>query len=197
MSRRYMDPFTTPAPTPKADVTTAISGELRLTLPDDVIERLATAVVARLHATPASGTPGLSSPDWWWTAITQQAAADFLGTSTSSLAVLRRAKDLPTSYILGPHSPRYYRAQLVAWQLGLPIPLPPWSASTPMDWLWFPLTAVDAARFLHCRVDDLDAWQRDRGLPGPAVHGLPYFYRAQLLAWLLGEPIPRAPRWEA
>src|SRR3712207_6516815 len=97
MSRRYTDPFTTPAPAPKADVTTAISGELRLALPDDVIERLATAVVARLQATPASGAPGLNSPDWWWTPLTQQAAADFLGTSTGSMAALRRAKDLPTS----------------------------------------------------------------------------------------------------
>jgi hypothetical protein len=65
-----------------------------------------------------------------------------------------------------------------------------------MDWLWFSLTPVDAARFLRCRVEELAVWQRERGMPGPALPGLPYFYRAQLLAWLLDQPIPRAPRWE-
>lgn len=61
--------------------------------------------------------------------------------------------------------PRYYQAQPVAWQLGLPILLPPWTATNPFDWLWFPLTDLDAYPFLKCEITDLEQWSGSFGLP--------------------------------
>lgn len=199
MSRRHIldqVPTPTPAPTPTPTVSTAITGALQLQLPDDLAERIATAIVAHLLPPPAEGRAGRDSPDWWWTPINQKEASAFLGTSPTTMATLRRQKDLPVSYALGRTSPRYYRAQLVSWQLGLPIPLPPWSSSSPMDWLWFPLSPEEAAGFLRCGNQDLETWQQERDLPCRSFPGVRYYFRAQLLAWLLEEPIPQSPRWE-
>jgi len=77
------------------------------------------------------------------------------------MTTLRRNKDLPASYLLGPYAARDYHARPVSLQLGLPIPLPPWSTSTPMDRFSFPRSATEVARDLRFRFNDLAISQRE------------------------------------
>ena len=93
--------------------------------------------------------------------------------------------------------PRYYRAQLVARQLGLPIPLPPWTVSNPFSWRWLPLTDRDACEFLTCELSDLERWIDAFDLPVHDRYGRRAYFRAQLLAWVMGKPVPDEPDWEA
>lgn len=181
-----------------AKTETALRGELHLQLSDELIEQLARVLADRLLGTDPeeSETPrDLRAPNWWWEPVTQRETAAFLRTSSSTLSALRRSGSLPASDALGPRTPRFFRAQLLAWQLGLPIPLPPWRASTPMDWLWFPLRDREAVDVLGCSLDILEGWIRDQKLPCTVFPGIRYFFRAQLLAWILGKPVPENPRW--
>jgi hypothetical protein len=159
---------------------------------------MATAIAARLEAPPASAEPasGVAEPGWWWEPINQKQAAGFLQVSSSTISALGRRGQLPVTYALGRNTPRYDRAQLIAWQPGLPIPLPPWSGTTPIDWLWFPLSPEEAARFLRSQQADVETRERKRDLPFVAFPSVRHYFWTQLLTWLLGQPIPQAPRWD-
>ena len=48
----------------------------------------------------------------------------------------------------------------MAWQMGLPIPFPPWTATTLFDRLWLPLTEREACTFLKYEVKVLKQWPK-------------------------------------
>lgn len=178
-------------------VRSEVSGELSLQLPEELAVQIAVAVAHQFSPEPTPDGPrGVGQVQWWWEPLTSQEAAAFLKTSRSTLSSLRKKGRVPVYHTMSETMPRYYRAQLVAWQLGLPIPLPPWTASNPFDWLWMPLTDRDACEFLRCEPADLESWVTSSGLPIQDRYGRRFYFRAQLLAWILNQPIPATPTWE-
>lgn len=76
------------------------------------------------------------------------------------------------------------------------MPVPPWTATNPFDWLWVPLTDRETCEFLTCESAELEHWISSSKLPVQERYGRRYFFRAQLLAWVLNKPVPDEPEWE-
>jgi excisionase family DNA binding protein len=79
--------------------------ELRLSVPDDLVDTIATAVVAKL----AEGAAGVASSPW----LNAQGVADYLGCSISRVRTLTMTGDLPVHR--DGSKPLYHRDELDAY----------------------------------------------------------------------------------